>query len=477
MRKEKMMHEVIEKFYLNMLDYMGLKYQDGIIQNKDEKLGEITLSGKHLTLPYYENLKNPNNRIIIHPLNENYVNPETEIFKFLKKRLILEINLKLSSLIINYIHLASEPMLQNRINDPKLIDLIVNIGEVDHVTIENFLNIIKASKQNNDQSFILDIFLKKNASIGDNSYSAIGKVNFILYKELLKALEDPESKYKVFNTKVRKKDIIALISIHKLFFPGIDEKDAYADGTDNKVFRYLNALLKVSYLITNRINELASMIDNIETETINAKECMFNHEWINYLEKLYDLTNEIRLIPDQTDITVEKPKKLSINESKVKDIPEFNPKEVAQASVRNVAIPTPNPQSYQPQVQSQVNVQKELTPEEIIRNSLNMQNNFPQYPMNAINPYLTPQPVMPPQAATPLPSWAQRELFNQQAPNMNPTYGYAQPLQPSAYPQQPMYPQQQMYPYQQPPFMGPQVPQGGGLAVNPSFLNPIGFNG
>jgi len=468
------MHEVIERFYLNMLDYIGLTYKDGIIQNKDEKLGEITLSGKYLTLPYYENLKNPNNRIIIHPLNENYINPETEVFKFLKKRLILEINLKLSSLIINYIHLASEPMLQNKINDPKLIDIIVNIGEVDHVTIENFLNIIKASKQYNDQSFILDIFLKKNASIGDNSYSAIGKVNFILYKELLKALEDPEHKYKVFNTKIRKKDIIALISIHKLFFPGIDEKDAYADGTDNKVFRYLNALLKVSYLITNRINELALMIDNIETETINAKECMFNHEWINDLEKLYELTNEIRAIPDQTDISIEKPKKLSINENKVKDIPEFNPKEVAQTPMQTVNSQL-NSQNYQPQ--SQVNTQKELTPEEIIRNSLNMQNNFPQYPMNGVNPYLTYQSAMLPQVATPLPSWAQRELVNQQALNMNPMHGYTQAPQANVYPQQPMYPQQQMYPYQQLPFPGPQVPQAGSLAVNPTFLNPIGFNG
>lgn len=69
------LNPTIEKFYLSILDYSGLKYENSIICHKDEKLGDITIDNKHLTLPYFENLKNPDNKIIFHPLNENYLIP------------------------------------------------------------------------------------------------------------------------------------------------------------------------------------------------------------------------------------------------------------------------------------------------------------------------------------------------------------------------------------------------------------------
>jgi hypothetical protein len=66
----------MEKFYLSMLSYAGLSYDDAIIKNTNHDLGPITIDGKHLTLPYFDNLKNPGDRLIFHPLNENYTNPE-----------------------------------------------------------------------------------------------------------------------------------------------------------------------------------------------------------------------------------------------------------------------------------------------------------------------------------------------------------------------------------------------------------------
>ena len=159
-KEQKMeLHPVLDKFYLSTLDYIGLEYKDGVICNKDEKLGDVTIDSKKLTLPYFSNLKNPNDRLIIHPLNEDFLHPENYIFKFIKKRLVFELNLKLTHLVINLITVASDINMQKKIKNKNLIDIIINIGEADISIIESFLGIVKASKKSNEEKFILDLFL------------------------------------------------------------------------------------------------------------------------------------------------------------------------------------------------------------------------------------------------------------------------------------------------------------------------------
>ena len=51
------LNPVMDKFYLSMLSYAGLSFDDNIIKNTNDQLGDITIDGKHLTLPYFDNLK------------------------------------------------------------------------------------------------------------------------------------------------------------------------------------------------------------------------------------------------------------------------------------------------------------------------------------------------------------------------------------------------------------------------------------
>jgi hypothetical protein len=102
------LHPVMEKFYLSMLSYAGLSYDDAIIKNTNHDLGPITIDGKHLTLPYFDNLKNPGDRLIFHPLNENYTNPENTVFNFYKKRLVLEQMTKIQNIQMLFILILKE---------------------------------------------------------------------------------------------------------------------------------------------------------------------------------------------------------------------------------------------------------------------------------------------------------------------------------------------------------------------------------
>ncbi|EKD89749.1 MAG: hypothetical protein ACD_33C00002G0041 [uncultured bacterium] len=448
------LNSVIEQFYLSVLDYSGLELSDNIIVNKNEKLGEFTVNGKEITLPYLENLKNPDNKIIFHPLNENYVKPETNLFNLYKKKLVHEINVKILSLFVTIINIANSVELQSKIKNTKLVELITGIGETDLALIEHLINLSKHSQKVNDEAFMVDIFLKKNGEVKDIPYAAIGKINFILYNEVNKALEEKEREYKVFGYKLRKKDLLAINNLFNVVFPNINTEE-YMEGTDNKIFRFMNILLKTSYLLTNRINEIVKYLETLKDETLNLKEVKFNHEWVDNLEDLYKMSNEIRLIPNQTDISNESPevKRLHVDESASKNISTDN---IPMTSARiNEPI---NQIVNQPTYTATAPVNATPTPEEILRN---MNRPYvPQYPV--MQPSMMQQPNF-------VPAWMAREANPNMTnnPNMQPGMmmnpGMMNPnmmMQPNM-----MNPNMMMQPNMQ-PNMQP------GMMMNPGMMNP-----
>jgi hypothetical protein len=461
----------LEKFYISILNYSGLKLEDNVIKNIDERLGDFTIDGKHITLPYFNNLKNPDNKHIFHLLNENYVKPETTLFNLYKRKLVLDLNLKLSYTIINLMTLASDIQLQQTIRSSKLTEMISNIGEVDPIAIENFLSLMKASKKVNNEAYLFDIYLKKNGTIGDVPYAAIGKINFLLANEIDKALGDSSKEYKVYGCKVRKKDLIALRNIFNILFTEYNNTDLYTEGTDNKVFRYLNILLKTAYIVSNRVTDINSLIGELNTSGFNLGGCEIDHTWTSMLETIYGLTSEIRLIPNQTDLSTES-SRLHVDEGKVSS------NTMIQQESRQQPVQTPahhsnenSNQQFIPNYQTQqVNQQqpqppKQLSPEDIIRGMGNQQPMFQQY---------TPQ--FNQQSNIYTPPWVVQETMLNNQQQMHPGMMPQQQMHPGMMPQQQMHPgmmpQQQMYPGmmpQQQMYPG-MTPQPSGLQINPMFL-------
>ena len=477
------MHRTIENFYQSLVDYMGCKYEDGYIQDKSENGPKILIDGKKVALPYMDVLKNPDGRAIIHPLNENYTNPETEAFSMIKRKLTLEVNLKLSTLIVSLISVAADVQLQRRAKSSRLLDLISSLGEMDNSVTDGLMSMIRKSKETNNEGFLLSFYLKKNGEYKGVPYSAIGKVNFHMYTELIKALEDKD--YKVFGFKARKKDILSLIAIFEAIFPGINQQENYMDGTDNKVFRYLNMLLKISYTVTSRLNELSDLLQELDDDTLKFDYIKSNMDWTQTLEDLYGLTTEIRLIPSQDDI-VSEAKHLKLNESKAaeqKPQQGFNPSMVKPTEMATTEHYPPNPVQQVPQpVQP-----RELSPEDILNGRV-----YPNQPVMVQQPMMQPgwgqpQPMV---QQPPMPSWMVAEtmpnpMMNQpvmmQQPMMQQPMGQPGWGQPQ-FPQQPMgqpgwgQPQPMMQGYQQPMMQpGWGQPQPGwvqeGLSYNPAFAS------
>lgn len=392
------MNKTLERFYLQILTYAGLKIERDIIVNVNEKLGDFKVDDKHLVLPYYQNLKNPGDNHIFHPLNENFATPENTHFNLYKKKLTYELNMRLCTLVISLLRVGSDPTVQQRLKKEAGVALVSGLGEIEMATVEKFMGLVLAAQKDQGAAFLMDIYLKKNGSIDDTPYMAIGKVNFSMYRELQKALEDKEKGYKVYGYNLGKKHIISLISVFDSVFPNINNADEFSVGTDNKVFRYLSALLLASHLVAKRMNTVADLLKDCHDPSLSLEDAVSDLSWTDTIEDVYPLTNEIREIPNQTCLRSES-NQLRVDESKIK--------EETQTSRTPVYSPPQQQQLYsapQQQTMAQMPQQQQMppaqavqhtpTPEEIIRGAV-MQQPMMMPGMMPVQPGMVPmQPGM-----------------------------------------------------------------------------------
>jgi hypothetical protein len=475
------LHPTLDTFYQSVLAYAGMRYDEGIIKSNSELIGDISIDGKFLTLPYFDNLKNPEGRHLFHPLNESYNSPETVFIAAYKKRLTLDINLRVYEMLHAMLRVGIDVALQRKIKSPKLLDMISRLGEVDTTLMDNFASVIKHSQKKNEEGFVVDFHVKKNGEIKGTPYAAIGKVNFILYKELVRALDDNEDGYKVFGARVRKKDILSLINLFNIVFDTIEDADVYTTGTDIKTFRFFNALLLSTYFVTNKVNDVAALLKGLKEPDLSVEGMVSDMKWSEVLEEVYDLTAEIRSIPNQTNVQVEA-KGLKLKEpvqshpqasySAPPIPPSFNPSNVQRSEPPAYNAPP------QPQAPSHPQPQHQSPPaspsvEDIIRGSVQQQ--LMHQNQQFVQGYPQQQPMYPQQMGYPQ---HQQPMYQQHQqpvyPQQQPVYPQQQPMYPQqmGYPQhqQPMYPQPQMHPGMTPEQALQNLPQGGGIPINPQLF-------
>jgi hypothetical protein len=442
---------VIESFYMSILAYAGLKYDssENCIVNINPKFGEFTVNGKKVTLPYAANLKHPNGRSIFHLLNENYLQPESPLFLLYKKRLVCELNSRLTCLIISLVNVANSIDIQNRLTNGKIIDIVSAIKNSDMTLIENVMAAVSKSKNKNDEAFIFDVFLKKSGEINGTPYSAVGKIVFNMPKEVEKSLATETKDNHVYGAKLRISDLKSLSSIFKYLFGGEKKWEEYQEGTDNKVFRYLNVLLTTSYLVAAIINEIAAALKETDDGSMGLEELTSPVEWAGMLTDIYKKSDAIRSIPNQDefimkdrDVTI---RRVEANEGPVRNAETFQPPPVANAQQH-----LPVQQPYQPAHQAQVPMQPPQAPQQELSVDDWLKAKTAGYgPGPVYYPPPPPQQYQQPnvQHAPPPPRWmgvaAQQPVY-QQAPQFDPRYPPPQRYQQPQYDQfgRPLYQQQ-----------------------------------
>lgn len=397
------LNPVIERFYKDILKLSGMEINsDGVISDSSGKLGDIKLDDCFLTLPYLSKLKNPSGLKFFHLLNESYSDPETATYDLYRDKLLLDLNLRTSALVMSLIAIGSDPKIQQKINGQTLVEIVAAVGDTDMQMVEAFAKLTKASIAKNRHGYIFDFYQKKNGKIDGEDYGAICKVNFKLYKEICKALDT--SDYSVYGFKLRKKDLLCFRSAIESIFPDLETEMGV--GSDSKVFRYLSTLVQTAGRISDRLNEIGEQIEVLGNPILHAEDIVNQCDWSRDITELSGMGAVIRLIPCQDSLTTETNHRRRIDESAaevaqpLQQAPAPAPQSVPQQQVSfnpGMVAPAPVAATYT-QPQGTTGPQP-LSPEELIRAKMRgivpnqAMNPMMQQPMyqQPMNPMMQPQ--------------------------------------------------------------------------------------
>jgi hypothetical protein len=307
------------------------------------------------------------------------------------------------------------------------------------------MRIIKKAMAEHEDGFIVDFVLSKKPNNKFKYASAVGFVKFNLYQDIVQALESKE--YKLYKQPVRKRDLENLKAIHEHIFHGNLLED-YHEETENKRFRYLTILLKTSYLVASVVNKYIDLINSDLKLKGEDRIEPLNTDWVDIIQQVYELDKEIRLIPNQDEVTetkshnseeVIRPSRLKLDEEDLKNI-QINapmqqqtntPTQVQQQPIYTPTQPLVQPQLQQPIAQPAPVQQQPLDPLQVLKQASMQPQGMYQQPV----PMQQPMPMSTYQQQAPVPLWMQREIMSANTPQ--PGMMNQMPMQqPMGYPQQ-----------------------------------------
>ena len=281
--------------YRSILYYSGCRVNDNencrIFAQLDSNSGTQALTlngGRPWVLPTQENLKTAydNNFAIFHPLNENIIKGESADVKRLRSCLLIHINYSLYTLIVAMLHIASSPELHATIS-PEQTDMCVKVKKITKEQKNLFEKLAWDAINRADGIYqLVYINLSRGSTLGDKKFSRVGNVTFPFFEKLKEGVE-------ICGKKLNQADTKAFIRMFEYVFPELDKEGKYSFGSNSTVAPYLEALLKSSYNIVERILELYNNFENVLTDPIVFE---FDLKWLEVFEDLKAYEPEIRKV-------------------------------------------------------------------------------------------------------------------------------------------------------------------------------------
>lgn len=297
--------------------------------DKSEKT-PFLVEGRQLVMPTDAQLKayHPDKVVVFHPLQEFINRGESEVVKALRHQLNARINYSILAISTALFQLVSSSA-EHRNLSPEQRELLLKVNDTDMAASGRYAEFVTRGFSKKPQSYFTSIYLKKAGTFHGEKHARVGVVSFPFYEEF--NLSDKE-------LKLKKTDAENYKNMLEFMFPGsIDDAEAYNAYSDNTDAPWLDCLLKTSYNLAARLNELLDLYgDYID----NAKEYQFNLDWIDAIDNIDAYRTEIRRIPIQKG-----------NEGTA----DVKPPETASAEMASRTLPAPRGQEQhrqQPEVPS-----------------------------------------------------------------------------------------------------------------------------
>lgn len=258
----------IYSFYDAILTAGGYETKvDGEIWIGGKEPKQVALSGGKLVMPLKRKLKDPQeDEMFFHPLCEQMTRYESEVFKFIKRSMIINLTSSILKLGLGLIKLQEDPALQRKLGINQ-IEVIKGIASVDKNSMMAWSKMMSYSyKHHADRmdKWPVHIFLKRNGTFGKESFRRVAAVSFPFAEFIIDGgrLYDDKN-----NDMFRNKDYPCFKEVFTAIFPNAtDPGETYNSGWNDPVAPYLSAFLLSYVKISDRINELCDMFAEVFEE-------------------------------------------------------------------------------------------------------------------------------------------------------------------------------------------------------------------
>ena len=283
------------QFYESILLTAGFSIgSDGAISLAlEEPVVPMTIGQRRLVLPTPQQLKGGDwtKRIGFHPLAENILKGESEVFSRYRATLNRRLNQITAGLILELLYIAASPAEQRNLNGAQS-EYLVKVKDADERTYESIRKLLAKLPIDDPANNLISLTMKRNGTIGKERYPRVCVVGFPVYEAAVASKD-----HTVMGVKLRVKDIEVLKAILEYIFPNLQAPEAhYSKGSDSKVAPYTVALLSSTYSLIERTNEITTLFWGNNSEKYNVYA--LRDDWFSLIRDLSPLVKEIRLIPN-----------------------------------------------------------------------------------------------------------------------------------------------------------------------------------
>ena len=285
--------ELIE-FYTALLSFAGVKVNENgstykLIKNEKYP---VVIDNKSLFLPTKEALRDVTDKCIFHPLTESVNNTESKVIQYLSRSINARLNTAAAVLTNVLLSIVASPEMHKSLT-PDQTSMLVMIGDADATTVNKLSSITtKAFSKEETCKLFVRQFLKHGGVLHDKRYRRISVVSF----PFLDLMEKGEFE----SAKLRAKDKVAYNNLIKYLLPNSEVENYYSFGSQSHRAPYLHALYLGALRVASVFNEVAEDFkDNIPEDAY--ENCTFNTSWIEVMDDLDSMIEQIRRVPPQND--------------------------------------------------------------------------------------------------------------------------------------------------------------------------------
>lgn len=345
-------------FYLDILETAGFQVNDDFFimhrpESEKKKPEHVMVMDKKLVLPAPILLKNPDpeNNVFFHPLCEQILRGESEVFTFLKRAMVMRLILSYSSLGAGLTRLHTDINLQKSMSI-KQIEYIKDLVDVDEKTLLAWTGFIWGHIKlapHDSTKWPIRMYIKQSGRYEGKNYQRVCSVAFPLIERLLNEKDIPKPGTE--DQKYRSKDYLAFKQISGAIFPEsiMEHSEAYNSGYSDTFAANLMAFLLSYKKLAERINVITETLrEPLERAGASPDAIHIPVKWMDYIdeagrEKLALLNRRIPALPGNMGVPANRavPSEESEQEQPRKPVsreatpsPRSQPQEDTRASLR-----------------------------------------------------------------------------------------------------------------------------------------------